>query len=71
VALALIKPLDGEQPFELTAEGTCVWHPVWRGQVDDDINARFIKEVAERAYNNEKVSSNICWRAKFEVGAHL
>ncbi|KAI6158006.1 hypothetical protein BKA82DRAFT_22008 [Pisolithus tinctorius] len=53
-ALAAVKPLDGGEPLELTAEGVEIWHPNWLGQVDDKLNAKFIEEVAERVYNNEK-----------------
>ncbi|KAI6153462.1 hypothetical protein BKA82DRAFT_4011712 [Pisolithus tinctorius] len=55
-ALAAVKPLDSGEPLELTAEGVEIWHPNWLGQVDDKLNAKFIEEVAERVYNNEKVA---------------
>ncbi|KAI6142933.1 hypothetical protein BKA82DRAFT_36016 [Pisolithus tinctorius] len=54
VALAAVKPLDSGEPLELTAEGVEIWHPNWLGQVDDKLNAKFIEEVTERVYNNEK-----------------
>jgi len=46
-----------KQPFKLSSEEAHIWHPDWCGKVDDDVNAKFIKEVAKCAYNNEKVSS--------------
>ncbi|KIN93402.1 hypothetical protein M404DRAFT_171307 [Pisolithus tinctorius Marx 270] len=52
--LAAVKPLDSGEPLELTAEGVEIWHPNWLGQVDDKLNTKFIEEVAERVYNNEK-----------------
>ncbi|KAI6137932.1 hypothetical protein BKA82DRAFT_158855 [Pisolithus tinctorius] len=63
-ALAAVKPLDSGEPLELTAEGVKIWHPNWLGQVDDKLNAKFIEEVTERVYNNEKVAvplfNNVC-----------
>ncbi|KIK13643.1 hypothetical protein PISMIDRAFT_25509 [Pisolithus microcarpus 441] len=46
-ALAAIKPLDNQQPFELSSEGTWLWHPDWLGTVDSDLNAKFIREIAD------------------------
>ncbi|KAI6040804.1 hypothetical protein EDC04DRAFT_2893814 [Pisolithus marmoratus] len=54
-ALAAIKPLDNQQPFELSSKATQIWHPNWLGKVDDDLNMKFLKEVADCVYNNEKM----------------
>lgn len=53
-ALAAVKPLENREAHELSSEGVRIWHPDWLGNVDDDVNAKFIKEVIECAYNNEK-----------------
>ncbi|KIN96501.1 hypothetical protein M404DRAFT_33210 [Pisolithus tinctorius Marx 270] len=55
-ALAAVKPLDSGEPLELTTEEVEIWHPNWLGQVDDKLNTKFIEEVAEHVYNNEKVA---------------
>ncbi|KAI6126337.1 hypothetical protein EDD16DRAFT_1702670 [Pisolithus croceorrhizus] len=53
-ALATIKPLENGDLFELLSDSKQIWHPNWLGNVDDDVNAKFIKEVTECAFNNEK-----------------
>ncbi|KAI6138408.1 hypothetical protein BKA82DRAFT_4366530 [Pisolithus tinctorius] len=53
-ALAAIKPLKNDEPFILTSDSTRLWCPNWLGNVDDKLNDMFIKEVAERVFNNEK-----------------
>ncbi|KAL4077005.1 hypothetical protein V8B97DRAFT_2021663 [Scleroderma yunnanense] len=53
-ALAVVKPPRDKQLYELTDEGMQIWHPDWLGKVDDKINVKFIKELAECAFNNEK-----------------
>jgi hypothetical protein len=53
-----VEPLEGGAPFE-NVEEKKLWHPVWKGQIDDKVNALFIKTVAERIWNNEQVSSYI------------
>ncbi|KAI6143086.1 hypothetical protein BKA82DRAFT_168882 [Pisolithus tinctorius] len=53
-ALTTIRPLDNKQAVKETNEGVQIWHPHWLGNVDDEVNARFIREVAECAFNNEK-----------------
>jgi hypothetical protein len=58
-ALGTIKPLESGEPYETHESGgktIQVWHPNWLGQVDENVNAKFIKEVAECVYNDEKVS---------------
>ncbi|KAI6043154.1 hypothetical protein EDC04DRAFT_2891156 [Pisolithus marmoratus] len=45
-ALAAVKPLNNQQPFELSSEATQIWHPNWLGKVDDNLNVKFLKESA-------------------------
>ncbi|KAI6041001.1 hypothetical protein EDC04DRAFT_2602043 [Pisolithus marmoratus] len=54
-ALAAIKPLDNQQPFELSNEATQIWHLNWLSKVDDNLNVKFLKEVGDCMYNNEKM----------------
>ena len=37
-----VIPLDTGAPFEVVEERE-VWHPNWRGKVDDTVNAQFLK----------------------------
>ncbi|KAL4077893.1 hypothetical protein J3A83DRAFT_4369297 [Scleroderma citrinum] len=53
-ALVAVKPLENRQSFKLSTEGLQIWHPNWLGKVDDVLNAKFIKEVADYVFNNEK-----------------
>jgi hypothetical protein len=52
-----IKPLESGKPFELEEDGTRVWHPNWGGTLDMDVNAAFVKAVADRVWENEIVST--------------
>jgi hypothetical protein len=55
--LCAVKPLEDEEAFELLGDtGREVWHPVWKGNIDDKVNALFIKSVIQRIWQNEKVS---------------
>jgi hypothetical protein len=54
--LCAVKPLKDDVAFEIV-EGNEVWHPVWKGNIDDKINALFIKTVIQRIWQNEKVSA--------------
>ncbi|KAI6125316.1 hypothetical protein EDD17DRAFT_1881853 [Pisolithus thermaeus] len=54
-ALAAVRPLGNREASELSSDGTQLWHPDWLGKVDDELNAKFIKEIANRVYDNEKV----------------
>ncbi|KAI6034174.1 hypothetical protein BKA83DRAFT_4539007 [Pisolithus microcarpus] len=54
-ALAAVRPLSTGEVFEVSSDSTQLWHPDWLGKVDDEHNAKFIKEVANCVYNNEKV----------------
>jgi len=57
-ALGAIKPLDSGEPYEKSESmDKVIWHPNWMGQVDESVNVKFIKEVAECVYNDEKVST--------------
>jgi hypothetical protein len=53
-----VAPLESGAPFEVV-EGREVWHPVWKGKVDDGINAQFIKAAIDRIWQNEQVSMYI------------
>lgn len=50
-----VAPLETGAPFE-TVEDREVWHPIWKGKIDDIVNAQFIKAVADRIWENELVS---------------
>jgi hypothetical protein len=56
--LCEVTPLESGAPFE-TVEDREVWHPMWDGNVDDGINAKFIKAAADRIWDNEQVSIQI------------
>ncbi|KAF8834358.1 hypothetical protein BDN67DRAFT_1016593 [Paxillus ammoniavirescens] len=49
-----IQRLPNDEPYETNEAGRQIWHPNWLGNVDDELNARFIKEIADKIYNNEK-----------------
>jgi hypothetical protein len=53
-----VEPLEGGALFKNVEEKE-IWHPVWKGKIDDEVNAWFIKTVVERIWNNEQVSSYI------------
>jgi hypothetical protein len=55
LALGTIKPLPNGEPYEVTDNNKKIWHPNWLGKVDDAVNARFIHEIAQHVWNNEKV----------------
>ncbi|KAL4073656.1 hypothetical protein J3A83DRAFT_4187316 [Scleroderma citrinum] len=59
-ALVAVKPLKNRQSFELSTKGLQIWHPDWLGKVDDVLNAKFIKEVVDHVFNNEKVAVARC-----------
>jgi hypothetical protein len=52
--LCAVAPLVTGAPFE-TIENKEVWHPMWDGKVDDEVNAQFIKAAADRIWENEQV----------------
>jgi hypothetical protein len=37
-----VAPLELGEPFEVVEEKE-VWHPVWKGKINDKMNAQFIK----------------------------
>jgi hypothetical protein len=47
------NPQDKEVGHEEEDEKT--WCPNWLGHVSNDVNAKFIKEIIDHVYNNEKV----------------
>jgi hypothetical protein len=56
--LCNVAPLETGAPFEIV-EGKEIWHPLWDGNIDDEVNAQFIKAAADRIWENEKVSIHI------------
>ncbi|KAG1752357.1 uncharacterized protein EDB91DRAFT_1243136 [Suillus paluster] len=63
VLIMQVKPLANGSAYEkrqgeggTADEGADdkIWHPNWLGQVDDDVNVKFIEEIVNRVYNNEK-----------------
>ena len=42
--LCAIKPLKDNMAFKIV-EGNEVWHSVWKGNIDNKINALFIKTI--------------------------
>lgn len=58
-----VAPLETGAPSE-TVNGREVWYPMWKGKIDDEINAQFIKAVADRIWENEKVSICIISRKR-------
>jgi len=53
-----VAPLEGGTPFE-NIEDREVWHPMWKGRIDNEVNAHFIKAVADRIWKNEQVSTYV------------
>jgi len=53
--LCAVKPLEDNLAFELV-DGKETWHPRWKGNIDDEVNAQFIKAVINRVQQNEEVS---------------
>ncbi|KIJ12227.1 hypothetical protein PAXINDRAFT_14998 [Paxillus involutus ATCC 200175] len=56
-ALGNVQPLQNGEPYEVQVLGDkarSIWHPKWQGIVDESVNARFIKEVADMIWTNEK-----------------
>lgn len=56
-ALTHVKPLESGEAYDTGEDDQTLktWHPNWIGHVDDEVNAKFIKEVIDRVYDNEKV----------------
>ena len=55
--LCAVEPLK-EGAFERIGDRD-IWHPIWAGKIDDDVNAQFIKAVGDRIWQNEQVSINL------------
>ncbi len=69
--LYAVKPLEDDKAFEIIGDRE-VWHPVWKGNINDKINALFIKNVIQRIWQNKKVSRrfSMCgqdWYLPFEL----
>ncbi|KAG1727972.1 uncharacterized protein EDB91DRAFT_1086271 [Suillus paluster] len=55
-ALTHVKPLESGEAYKTGEDDEAkTWHPNWIGHVDDEVNAKFIKEVIDWVYNNEKI----------------
>ena len=50
-----VRPLEIGTSFEII-EGREVWHPMWKGKIDDGVNVQFIKTAANCIWENKKVS---------------
>jgi hypothetical protein len=61
--LCAVKPLEDNVAFEIV-EGNEVWHPMWKGYIDDKVNALFVKTVIQRIWQNEKVSTCLSMRGE-------
>jgi hypothetical protein len=53
-----VAPLKTGVLFEII-KGREVWHLVWKGKIDDGVNAQFIKAAIDRIWQNEQVSMYI------------
>src|SRR5713101_5345064 len=53
--LCTAKPLKDDEAFEIV-DGREIWHPVWKGNINNKINVLFIKNVIQHIWQNEKVS---------------
>jgi hypothetical protein len=51
-----VRPLETRKPYKLDENGKKIWHPDWDRNVDDEVNAAFIQEVAGLVWGNEEVS---------------
>jgi hypothetical protein len=53
--LCCVVPLETGAPFEIVNDKE-VWHPLWKGKIDESVNAQFIKAATDRIWENEQVS---------------
>lgn len=53
--LCKVAPLDNGSTFEIV-EGREIWHLVWKGKINDGVNAEFLKAATDRIWENEQVS---------------
>ncbi|KAG2053456.1 hypothetical protein BDR06DRAFT_972254 [Suillus hirtellus] len=51
--LCEVEPLVTGKPYELCDQKQ-VWHPDWKGHVDDTVNAAYIQEIVMRLWDDEK-----------------
>jgi len=56
--LCTVKPLEDNEVFEIVGDRE-VWHPMWKGNIDDKINVLFVKNVIQCIWQNEKVSRHL------------
>ncbi|KIJ06434.1 hypothetical protein PAXINDRAFT_158730 [Paxillus involutus ATCC 200175] len=56
LALGKIQPLENGKPYDVQVVGDksrTIWHPNWKGSVDESLNVLFIKEIADKIWTNE------------------
>jgi len=53
--LCAVAPLKTGTPFEIIKDRE-IWHPMWKGNINNKVNAQFIKAAADRIWENEQVS---------------
>jgi hypothetical protein len=56
--LCAVKPLEDDTVFEIV-DGMEVWHPIWKGYINDKVNALFVKNVVQHIWQNEQVSTSL------------
>ena len=56
--LCAVKPLEDNATFKIV-DSKEVWHPLWKGNIDDKVNALFVKNVVQRIWQNEQVSVSL------------
>ena len=55
MGLCGVAPLEIGVPFEVI-KGQEIWHLVWKGKIDNDVNIQFIKVTVDCIWKNKKVS---------------
>ncbi|KIM52282.1 hypothetical protein SCLCIDRAFT_11921 [Scleroderma citrinum Foug A] len=48
-----VSALENGKPYEILENGGKKWHLHWLGNIDEEVNKKFIKEVADRVWDNE------------------
>lgn len=57
-AFVIIEPQGDGKPFVMCEDGQVVWHPNFKGNVVDPVNAQFIEAVVKKVLENEQVYPN-------------
>ncbi len=66
--LCAVEPLE-DGAFECAGDRD-IWHPIWAGKIDDDVNAQFIKAIGDRIWQNEQVSIYFFRSVTAEMATH-